>query len=169
MEKMIRCHYTRKTIDMVAKAGRYRAIGCGGFLYGWLAMALVGITIQEPAIWFQPSKVAFTVACVVGFIAMTYFFHRLHLNIEKTTLEHAGDEITLDDDEIRLVTADGTQITLPREGLRVQGGYYAAGNVTYRIWNPKFSKDKIILTSDMENAEELVETIRPGAWDNGSG
>jgi len=52
--------------------------------------------------------------------------------------------------------------------LRVQGGYYAAGSVIYTIWNPKISEDKIVLTTNMENAKELVEAIRPGAWDTGS-
>jgi len=166
---MIRCHYTQKTINTVAKAGRYRAIGCGGAWVGVMLFALVAMTIKEPGVWFRAPL--FLYGCTVLWCGMGYFFHRLLSNIEKTTLEHAGDEITLDDSEIRLVAADGTQITLPREGLRVQGGYYAAGSVVYTIWNPKFSKDKknkIVLTTYMENAKELIETIRPGAWDTGS-
>ena len=166
---MIRCYYTRETINIVAKAGRRRAIGCGGVWFGWMLFALVAITIKEPGVWFRGPL--FLYGCTGLWCGMGYFFHRLLSNIEKTTLERAGDEITLDDSEIRSAAADGTQIALPREGLRVQGGYYAAGSVVYTIWNPKFSKDKknkIVLTTYMENAKELIETIRPGAWDTGS-
>jgi|GEM_PF-1996913 len=168
--KMIRCHYTQETLDTVAKAGRRRAIGCGGFWYGVMLFGLIAAAIQEPGVWFRAPL--FLLGFTVFWCGMGYFFHRLLCNIEKTTLQHAGDEITLDDNEIQLVAADGTQITLPREGLRVQGGYYAAGSVIYTIWNPKFSKDKkdkIVLTTYIENAEELVKTIRPGAWDTGDG
>ena len=161
---MIQCYYSKETIAMVAKSGQRRAIGCGGFWFGLLLLPIVGMAIQNPANIDERILLISIVWCGMG-----YFFHRLLCNIEKTTLEHARDEITLDDNVIRLVTEDGTQITLPREGLRVQGGYYAAGSVTYNIWNPNVSKDKIVLTASMENARELVDAIRPGAWDTGSG
>ncbi|MCL2624153.1 MAG: hypothetical protein FWD31_10860 [Planctomycetaceae bacterium] len=163
---MIRCYYIRETLDTVAKAGRRRAIGCGGVWYGWMLFALIAITIKEPGVWLRAPMFLYG-CCAVLWCAMGYFCHRLLGNVEKTTLQHAGDEITLDDNEIRLVAVDEKQIALPREGLRVQGGYIAAGSVIYTIWNPKFSEDKIVLTTNMENARELVETIRSGAWDTG--
>ncbi|MCL2348377.1 MAG: hypothetical protein FWC50_08965 [Planctomycetaceae bacterium] len=161
---MIRCYYTRATLDTVAKAGRRRAIGCGGILLGIPILLLMGATIRDPRFLFDHLQIL--LACFFWF-GILFFFHYKIRNIEKTTLQHAGDEIILDDDEIRLVKMDGTQFALPRNGLRVQGGYYAAGNVVYSIWNPNISKDKIVLTTNMENAKELVETIRPGAWDAG--
>ena len=166
---MIRCYYTKETIDTVSKARRYRAIGCGGFWYGLPALALIVQTIQAPAIWLQPRDVLFLLAFGVAWVGAGYFFHWLLCNIEKTTLEHAGDEITLDDAEIRLVKADGVQITFPREGLKIRSPYYACGRQIFRISTAQFASiHEIVLTSDMENAKELVETIQPGSWDEGS-
>lgn len=166
---MIRCYYTEETLNRVTKARRYRAMGCGGFLYGWVVLVLIGITIQNPAIWFRFHDVVFLLGCVGGYCGMVFFFHRLLCNIEKTTLVHAGDEITLDDNEIRLVKVYGTQMTLPREGLKViKASPYVAGNMSFNIRNPEWSKwDEIVLTIDMENAKELVETIQPGTWEEG--
>jgi len=129
---MIRCHYTKETIDTVSKAGRYRAIGCGGLWCGLPALPLIAMTIQDPAIWLLPRNVLFVLAFGVVWIGAAYFFHWLLCNIEKTTLKHAGDEITLDDDEIRLVKADGTQITFPREGLKIRSPYYASGRQIFK-------------------------------------
>ena len=160
---MIRCYYSKETIDRTAKAWLYRLLFWGSWWCGIPVLLMIRDFLYNPD--------CDAVLLLIGgylWVGMWCFFHCLLLNSEKTTLEHAGDVITLDDNEIRLVEADGAQITLPRNGLRVQGGYYAAGNVTYRIWNPKHSQDKIVLTSTMENAKELVETIRPGAWDTGS-
>ena len=165
---MIRCYYTKETLDRVAKSGRYRAIGGGGVWYGLPALVLIVKTIQDPAIWIQPHDVLFLLAFGVGWVGAGYFFHWLLCNIEKTTLKHAGDEITLDDDEFRLVKADGTQITLPRKGLRIRSPYYANGRQIFRISTSQFASfHEIVLTSDMENARELVETIQPGSWDEG--
>jgi hypothetical protein len=164
---MIKCYYTKETLDRVAKSGRYRAIGCGGFLYGWFILALIVITVQDPALWLRVRDALFVSGCAVFWFGILYFFHRLLLNIERTTLKHAGDEITLDDDEIRLVSADGTKITLPRYGLKIYYPYYATGSMIFTITNPGISKDKIVLTSNMENARELIETIKPGSWDEG--
>jgi len=165
---MIRCYYTKETIDAVSKSGRYRAIGCGGFIYGFAALALIGITIQDPLCWFRLRDVLFLLCWTFLFCGGVYFFHWLICNIEKTTLKHAGDEITLDKAEIRLVKADGTQVALPRKGLKIRSPYYAVGRQIFRISNLRLdSSPEIVLTSDMENAKELVETIQPGSWDEG--
>ena len=165
---MIQCYYTRKTLDTVAKAGRRRAVGCGGVLFGFLALVLIGITLQDPVIWFQPLEFVLVMAGFAFLIGITYLFHWLLRNVEKTTLDHAGDEITLDDDEIRLLRADGTQITLPRKGLKIRVPYYASGSMIFKIKNSQLaSSSEIVLTSVMENTRELVETIQPGSWDTG--
>ena len=84
-------------------------------------------------------------------------------------MEHASDVITLDDDEIRLVKEGETQITLPRKGLKIRSFYYASGSQVFKISSLRFAtSQEIVLTSDMENARELVETIQPGSWDEGS-
>ena len=165
---MIRCYYTQETLDRVAKAGRYRAIGCGGLICVFLVLALVGTTVQNPQFWFRFTNVMKSLFAV-GFLGiLSYFFHRLIFNIEETTLEHGGDEITLNDDEVRLVKEDGTQITLPRKGLKIRGSYFAAGIVVYTIRNRQFAQNhEIVLTSHAENAKKLLETIQPGAWDEG--
>lgn len=163
---MIRCHYTPETIEKAAKEGRNRAIGCGGLLWGLPAWALFEMTRHEPSLWFRFPDALFLWIWAGGWYGLSYFFHWAFLNIEKTTLRHAGDEITLDDNEIRLVKADGTQVTLPRDGLTCHSPFpYAAGNQIFKIRNLQIiSSPEIELTSDMENAKELVETIQPGAW-----
>ena len=92
---------------------------------------------------------------------LLYLIHWSLLKIEKTTLQLAGDEITLNDYEIRLVRTDGTQTFIPRKGLRVR----TASGMIYEIWNMNVPNDKIVLTSYMENAKELIDTIEPGMWD----
>ena len=160
---MIRCYYTKETLDTVARAGRCRAIRWGGVWYGGMLIVAVGGVILNPENLNACLLIFCSVWCGAG-----YLYHWILCKVEKTTLQHAGDEITLDDNEIRLVTAGGTQITFPRKGLWVQRGYFnAAGNVIYTISNPKISEDKIVLTPHMANARELLETIRPGIWDNG--
>jgi len=165
---MIRCYYSKETIDRVAEAGRYRAIGCGGLWCGWYALVLIGISMQNPVLWFRWRATLVILALSVLWIGGGYFFHWLLRNIEKTTLKHAGDKITLDDDEIRLDKSDGTQITLPRKELKIRSPYYACGRQIFRIISSQFTPSpEIVLTSDMENARELVETIQPGSWDEG--
>jgi uncharacterized protein YjeT (DUF2065 family) len=167
---MIHCYYTKETLDRVAKSGRYRAIGCGVVLVGVPVFLMIRSLIDEinQNGFVLSDNVLFLSGIIIVWIGGWSFFHRLHCNIEKTTLEHAEDEITLDDNEIRLVKVDGTQITLPREGLKVIPiSYYVAGNMSFKIWNPKISQDEIVLTSDMENVKELVETIQPGTWYEG--
>ena len=116
--------------------------------------------------WLQLRDVLFVPAFGVVWVGAWYFFHWLLRTIEKTTLKHAGDEITLDDNEIRLVKADGTQITFPRDGLKIRSPYYASGCQIFRTSTSRFvSFHEIVLTSDTENAQELVETIQPGSWD----
>jgi len=165
---MIHCYYTQETLNRVAKSGRYRAIGCGGCVCGFVTLLLIVATVQNPAIWWQVPDVLLLSGCIVGLVGMTYLFHWMLLNIERTTLKHAGDEITLDDNEIRLVCVTGTEIILPRKGLKIYSPYYVAGSMIFTITNPKESDDKIVLTSHMENARELIETIKPGSWYEGS-
>ena len=163
---MIRCYYAAETIDTVAKAGRRRVIGCGCLLYTWPALVLVGITIRDPTLWFRFPSALLLWGGTSFYCGIIYLFHWLILNVEKTTLQHAGDEITLDDNEIRLVRADGTHILFPREGLKCSYSYHATGNRIFKIWNSQMSSSpKIILTSHIENAKELVETIQPGIWE----
>lgn len=160
---MVQCYYSKETIDRVAKAWRHRLIFWGSWWCGIPVLLLIREFFRNPNCH---AMTLLTGGCL--WVGMWFFFHLLLLNAEKTTLKHAGDIVTLDDDEIRLIRVDGTQIALPRKGLRIQGGYYAAGNVTYTIGNPEISREKIVLTNNMENVKELVETIRPGAWDAGS-
>ena len=169
---MIRCYYTKETIDRVAKARRYRAIGCGSLFCGLPVLLMILKLIEEinnnPGVLFH-DRVLFLLGIIVAWVGGCYFFHWQLCKIERTTLKHAGDEITLDDNEIRLVKSDGTRITFPRDGLKIfQASPYVAGSMSFRIRNPTISHwDEIILTSHMENAKELVETIQPGSWDEG--
>ena len=158
---MIRCYYSQKTIYFAAMARRHRVIGCCAFLLGILV--LLG---RGPGFLFDTPQALFGSFLLLG---MLFFSYRWLLNIEKITPRHAGDVITLDDDEIRLATAGGTQITFPREGLNVEKTCSTIGYAIYIIRHSQFTAEpKIVLTADMENAKELVETIRPGAWDTGS-
>jgi len=163
---MIQCYYTKETLGIVAKSGRYRAIGCGSVWWGLPVLLFTIELIRNPGFLFR--NALFLLIWCIGWFGISYLFHWLLCNIEKTTLQHAGDEITLDDNEIRLVKSDGTQITLPRQGLTIRSPYYACGNQIFKIRNSRFtSSPEIVLTSDMENAKELVETIQPGSWDEG--
>ena len=70
----------------------------------------------EPQLLYFSNMVfdAVVLLCGVGLYSMvTFLFHRLIFVVERTTLQHADDEIILDDNEIRLVKMDRTQISLP--------------------------------------------------------
>ena len=158
---MIRCYYTQETLDTVAKAGRQRAIGCGCIVYGWAALILIGITIYDPAIWVRLPDALVLWCCTGFYCGLFYLMHWSLCYNERTTLEHAGDKITLDDDKILLVRVDGTQITLPRKGLKIHSRDYHV----YRIRSSQYDfSPEIVLTPAMENAKELIETIQPGGW-----
>ena len=87
------------------------------------------------------------------------------LYVEKTALKLAGDEITLDDDEILLLKADGAQIVLPREGLIIDKPYSVGDCLIFRIRNSQFTpSSEIVLTSYMKNARALIDMIDPALW-----
>ena len=127
------------------------------------SILMAGVQPEWPPLFEMVLGLLVAYGFVGGFL---FWWHRSILRVEKMTLLHADDEITLDDDKIRLVKADGTQTTLPRKDLKIQRPYYADGRQIFTIGNPQLDYlSQIILTSDMENAKELVETIQPGTWD----
>ena len=155
---MIRCYYSKETIERVAKAGRNRLIFDGGFWGGLMVLGFVLWNRLEPA----PGLLF---PCIF-FCGVLYYIHRHLLHVEKTILQHAGDEITLDNDKIQLTQTDGTQLILPQKELKIEKPVYVFGKMIFRITNSQFVPGaEITLTSDMENAKELVETIQPGLWD----
>ena len=159
---MIRCYYREEILKYVAKWGRLRVVfnGCFLIFLGWLPLIGMSVMCPDPLIY---------IASVVGIVSFSGFFylhHWLNLNVERRALRSAGDTITLDDEEIRLVKEDGSQITLPRKDLKINSPYYAGGSRMFKIWNPlSDSNHEIVLTSVMENAKQLVNTIEPGLWE----
>ena len=160
---MIQCYYTKETLDKVTKAGRRRLVFESFF---WGSLMVLNFVL---AIRMDPDGVSVGVPSLLGlyalFAGILYYIHRLMLRVERMTLQLADDEITLDEKEIRLIKTDGTQITFPRYRLSIQRNFYANGMI-FRIWSPQIaSSPEIVLTSNMENAKELVEAIEPGLWD----
>jgi hypothetical protein len=156
---MIRCYYTKEALDTVAKT-RQRRIFFAKILSYVFAAAGLFVTF---ALEFRFPDVPVTLGFLACFGGMLYFAHWHALKFEDLIMQHADDEITLNDDEIRMSKADGTQISLARHGLIVE----SSGTTVpvFKIRNPGIiSNSEIVLVSIMENTKELVETIQPGIW-----
>lgn len=162
---MIRCYYKREELEIIARAARNRVVYIGGFMLLWCLVIIIGGTWQDPTVWFRPKSVGSFLLFMSCFWGMLYFMHYLLTKIDRTTLAHDGDIIVLDDENIRLSQGDGTEIVLPRGGLRVSCSWHATGRTIFKIRNYSFiDSPTIVLTTDMENAVELVNTIQPNVW-----
>jgi hypothetical protein len=161
---MIKCYYAEATLDKIGKSGCRQAIGCACVWYGLLALFLIVMFVNALPIWCLPfDAIVFWVVFVVLWMFPPYFVYLAHIRIREVTLQHAGDEITLDDNEIRLVKANGTQIVFPRAGLQIQRSNRWNNTMVFEIRNYRIDwEHAIVLTTDMKNASELIETIQPG-------
>jgi len=159
---MIRCYYGREIHKDVIKAARVQLIFCACFVIIPCLLLLIGMSVTF-------SDIVVTIFCIEGFVAFSVFlclFYRLIRKIERMALQCIGDTIVLDDNEIRLIKENGTQITLPRKNLKIKSSYNLGHNRMFKIWNPlSDSNREIVLTSNMENAAQLVNTIEPGLWE----
>jgi hypothetical protein len=156
--EMIRCYYTKETLAAIPKAGRLSEIlsGCLMFI---TTLIMIGVTVR-----FADTVITvFAVFCTISFCIFFYFHHRLNSNLERTALQQADEQIILDDNEIRLIRADGIPIALPRNGLKIESPY---GGQMFVITNPSFASNcKIVLFPFMENARELVDVLDSRLWD----
>jgi hypothetical protein len=163
---MIKCYFTKETLDRINKSPRRDGFGCACCWYGVLASFLImGFAIAPKNVPSFGTIVFFAIIYGV-LVFVPYFFYRGLLHIKEITFQHAGDEITLDDNEIRLVNADETQIVFPRDGLQIQRTYKMNHTMIFEIKNDRIDSDiEIVLTTDMENAKELAEAIQPGLFE----
>ena len=158
---MIRCYYPNETLGSVAKAWQRRLIFDGGF---WVGIMVLGLVLSAR---LEPNKDSMPVLlfayCFFGGVLL--WIHWSVLHVEKTTLQHKGDVITLDNYGIRLCKEDGTQIMLPRDGLEIESIFRASSRHIIKISNSQFASiSEIVLTTYMENVQELIESIKPGVW-----
>ncbi len=162
---MIRCHYTPETLEKVAKEGKQSVLKHGAIWHGLILLILiVGITIYDVRVFNMP-YIKFIIVLLVLAIGFSFVTRRCDANITRTALENTEAIITLDEEYVQHNKTDGTNIMLPRQGLKAICRYGTPEHKMFDIWNPEFDPNlKITLTSGMENAKELVNAITPGAW-----